>query len=66
MVIAVVFGVRSSHVYGQCELGCSDGPKGWADCGGISHVYGWMDGEDEVGEKAAEECPPDEEWSTTA
>ena len=40
--------------------------KGWAYCGGSSHFYGRLDGEGNVGEKAAEECPPDEEWSATA
>jgi hypothetical protein len=43
-------------IYGQCDVGYSDGRKGWGDGGCSSHVYGWLDGEDDDGEKAAEEC----------
>jgi hypothetical protein len=32
----------------------ASGLKGWTDGGGSSHVYGRLDGEDDVGEKAAE------------
>jgi hypothetical protein len=59
-------GAESSHVYGQCGFGSSDGLKRWAGCGGSSHFYRRMDGESDIGEKAAEECPPHKEWSATA
>jgi hypothetical protein len=62
----VGFGDWGSHVYGQCDLGFPEGLKGWADGGGSSGVCGWLDGKVDVGEKAVEECPPDEEWSTAA
>jgi hypothetical protein len=60
------FGAGSFHVFGQCGFGSSDGPKRWADCGGSSHFYGWLDGEGDIGEKTAEESPPHEEWCATA
>jgi hypothetical protein len=45
-----------SHVHGQCDWGFSDGLKGWADSGGSSRIGGWLDDEDDVRAKAAEEC----------
>jgi hypothetical protein len=47
-------------------FGYSDGLKRWAYGGGSSHFYRRLDGEGDVGEKAAEECPPHEERSATA
>jgi hypothetical protein len=62
----VGFGEWGSHVGGLCDLGFSDGLKGWAHGGGSSRVYGRQNGEDAVGEKAAEECRSDEERCAAA
>lgn len=45
------FGDRGSLEDGQCDLGFSDGLKGRADGGGSRRVCGWLDGEEDVGEK---------------
>jgi hypothetical protein len=54
------------YVYGQCGFGGRTARRDGLTVAGSCHVYWRLDGEDDVGKKAAEEDPPDKERTAAA